>query len=300
VTFRQLEYLCALDRERSFAAAARRCHVSQPTLVEQIEKLESRMGKLVLRSRRGVSFTPLGSMLAARAARLLDSAAEFERLARFSGSVRVGMIDTVAPYLMPGFLASRPERIIPSQSQTAVLLDALQRSTLEAAVLAGSTFPEGFQVHDLGSEELLLSVRRTDEAFASFPDLSCVPLALASDHDMLLLADGHCLRDQVRDVCSASRSSFGPLQAATLEMLVEMVAADLGVTLVPAISAGTFSRHPGVKLLRLNTPPMRSLHLVTTAEHNAAVSPLVDSLRAVFADACSVVVDDHHADAPVA
>jgi LysR family hydrogen peroxide-inducible transcriptional activator len=273
ITLRQLQYLDALAREQSFSAAARRCHVSQPALAEQIAKLESRLGVLVVRGRRSASLTPLGLTVAARAATILRSVAEMERLARYQDAVRIGMIDTVSPYLMAQLMELRPERVLPVQARTHELLTALDDGRVDAVVLAAGTIPSRFNVISLGRDELLLAVPSADRAFTSPKLDGTITLEDVADREMLLLADGHCLRDQVFDVCQTANTPFGPMDAATLELLIEMVSRDLGVTLVPALAAAQLRRHGGIRLLHLANPPSRSLCLVSV---DAAESRLLE------------------------
>lgn len=278
ITMRQMQYLVALAQEKNFSAAARKCHVSQPALVEQIEKLESRLGSLVVRGRRQTTLTPLGGAVVERARSALAAVAEIERIAKFPDAIHIGMIDTVAPYLMPGLMSARAERIIPAQAHTAELLTALSAGRIDAAVLAAGTIPRGLHSIELGTEELMLVVPVNDAAFDGVKPSQRVSMSSASDHEMLLLADGHCLRDQVVDVCRTARSSIGPLEAGTIEMLVEMVAKHLGVTLIPAIAAPSITRHEGVRVLRMKDAPKRTLHLVSTHRPSQKISEVASTL----------------------
>jgi LysR family hydrogen peroxide-inducible transcriptional activator len=282
ITLRQLQYLSAVAREKNLSAAARRCHVSQPALAEQIEKLESRLGKLIVRGRRTTSLTPLGAQIVEKSTLVLAAVDDIERLARYPESLRIGMIETVAPYLMPQLLAARPERIIPVQAQTKSLLEDLDHGRLDAAVLADGTVPEGMFSVEVGTDELHLAVHVTDPNFAKLRKGSAVSLTDVSDYEMLLLADGHCLRGQVVDVCRTAKTSLGFLEAATIELLVEMVAKDLGVTLVPSIALSNISRHTGVKLLRLTEAPARRLVLTTTQPPSEKIANIADSLKKIL------------------
>lgn len=262
LTLRQLEYLQAVATEGSFAGAARACHVSQQALSEQIEKLEARLGALVVRGRLKCSLTPLGEQVVGRAVSILRNAAEIERLARYPNALRIGMIDTVAPYLMPALMDGSPSRILPVQARTGDLLRALEEQRVDGAVLAEGTFPDTLSAEKIGSEELLLAVSSADP-LAGTPAGTRIGHALMADREMLLLSDGHCLRHQTVDVCRRANAPYGTLEASTMELLVEMVARDLGVTLVPAMALPVVGRHPGVRTIALKNPPRRTLHLVT-------------------------------------
>jgi LysR family hydrogen peroxide-inducible transcriptional activator len=254
ITLRQLQYL---------SAAARRCHVSQPALAEQLEKLEKRVGKLLVRGRRLTTLTPLGAQVLEKSAVIMAAVADIERLARYPNALRIGMIDTVAPYMMADLMSSHRERILPVQAQTHVLIEMLIDGKIDAAVLAKGTVPPGFVTIDLGEDDLYAAVEAKDEAFAKVKRNEAITVADLNDHEMLLLADGHCLRTQVIDICRSSRTTLGPLEAATLELLAEMVVRGLGVTLVPAIAKPYLSRNEGLRILRLDPAPQRKLQFVS-------------------------------------
>jgi LysR family hydrogen peroxide-inducible transcriptional activator len=240
------------------------------------------LGKLIVRGRRTTSLTPLGAQIVEKSTLVLAAVDDIERLARYPESLRIGMIETVAPYLMPQLLAARPERIIPVQAQTKSLLEDLDHGRLDAAVLADGTVPEGMFSVEVGTDELHLAVHVTDPNFAKLRKGSAVSLTDVSDYEMLLLADGHCLRGQVVDVCRTAKTSLGFLEAATIELLVEMVAKDLGVTLVPSIALSNISRHTGVKLLRLTEAPARRLVLTTTQPPSEKIANIADSLKKIL------------------
>jgi len=280
ITLRQLQYLSAVAAEQNLSAAARRCHVSQPALAEQLEKLEKRVGKLLVRGRRLTTLTPLGAQVLEKAAVILAAVADIERLARYPNALRIGMIDTVAPYMMADLMASRSERILPVQAQTHVLVEMLVEGKIDAAVLAEGTVPPGFSTIDLGADDLYAAVAAKDGAFAKVKRNGPITVDDLDDHEMLLLADGHCLRTQVIDVCRGSRTTLGPLEAATLELLAEMVVRGLGVTLVPAIAKPYLSRNEGLRILRLDPAPQRKLQLVSVQPADAKLRSVAETLAA--------------------
>lgn len=279
ITLRQLQYLLAIAEEGNFSKAARRMHVSTAAVTEQTEKLEANLGELLVRGRQRTTLTALGERVLERARFVLRGVGDIERLAGEPETIRIGMIDTVAPYLMPSLLARRTERIIPVQAQTSKLLALLEEGRIEAAVLAEETVPRGSHGELIGEEDLLLVSPVDDTELGA--EITVTEIA---DHEVLLLADGHCLRNQVVDVCKIGRSSFGPLEAATLEMLVEMVAKNMGVTLVPEIAAEVLQRHPGVKVSRLLDPPKRRLVLLTGASSRGATAAVAETLRDIMTE----------------
>lgn len=280
ITLRQLQYLSAVAAEQNLSAAARRCHVSQPALAEQLEKLEKRVGKLLVRGRRLTTLTPLGAQVLEKSAVILAAVADIERLARYPNALRIGMIDTVAPYMMADLMSSRSERILPVQAQTHVLIEMLVAGKIDAAVLAEGTVPPGFATIDLGADDLYAAIAAKDETFAKVKRNGAITVDDLDDHEMLLLADGHCLRTQVIDVCRGSRTTLGPLEAATLELLAEMVVRGLGVTLVPAIAKPYLSRNEGLRILRLDPAPQRKLQLVSVQPADAKLRSVAETLAA--------------------
>jgi len=274
ITLRQLQYLSAVATEQNLSAAARRCHVSQPALAEQLEKLEKRVGKLLVRGRRQTTLTPLGAQVLEKSAVIFAAVSDIERLARYPNALRIGMIDTVAPYLMADLMSARPERILPVQAQTHTLIEALTSGKVDAAVLAEGTVPPGFATVDLGTDPLYAAVSAQDTKFAKVHRGDSISVKDLEDHEMLLLADGHCLRTQVIDVCRSARTTLGPLEAATLELLAEMVVRGLGVTLVPALARPVLARNEDLRFIPLDPTPTRKLQLVS-------VHPADTKLRAV-------------------
>lgn len=280
ITVRQLQYLVAVGREGNFSKAARSCHVSVASLAEQMNKLEERLGKLFERGAREVRLTATGQRVLERAEATLRQIGEIERVADQPETLRIGMIETVAPYLMPALMSRRPERIIPVQAQTQRLLALLENKQLDAAVLAGGTFPRNFSAVSIGKEDLLLASHLGDESLSA----DRVSLSEVADHEVLLLADGHCLRDQVLDYCGIGRSTLGPLEASTLELLVAMVVDGMGVTFVPRIASEALSRTPGIRLASLAEQPQRELFLVTRGIPGGKIVALATALEELMVE----------------
>lgn len=243
-TLRQLEYLVAVADERSFHAAARACHVSQPGLSQQIQQLESLLEvRLFERDRRHVVITPAGQALAERARRLLTGARELVEAAGsfvrpLCGPLRLGVIPTIAPYWLPRVLPQvrrrHPElRLLLREDRTASLVEALEQGELDLLLLALDV--------PLGSA---VSYPLFDDPFvAALPEAH--PLArrarlaqrdLAGE-SVLLLEDGHCLRDHAWAVCQqGGASEWGDFRASSLGTLSQMVASGAGITLLPEMA----------------------------------------------------------------
>lgn len=271
-TIRQLQYFVAVVDLNHFGQAAERCNVTQSTLSAGIAELENLLqAQLIERTKRRVQITPLGEEIAEKARALLDSAVDIAETARaaqapLSGRFRMGVIPTIGPFVLPRVLA-RLRRAYPDlrlylrEGQTESLIGQLRRGELETALIA---LP--YDIGDL--ESLLLG---PDPLWVVLPEGH--PLAQATavspgdlgSEELLLLEDGHCLRDHALAACSLKGlRRAGGFQSASLYTLVEMVANGLGVTFVPeiAITAGLVKNAAvEVRPLTPDSPP-RELALV--------------------------------------
>lgn len=273
MNIRDLEYLVALHEHRHFGRAAEASYCSQPTLSTQIRKLESELGvDLVERGSRQVLFTTVGERVVRRARRILGDAGEIRDIARqakqpHSGSIKLGAFPTLAPYLLPhvvGELAlSFPElEILLVEEKTEQLLSQLRSGELDAALVALPVNDDSLHVEPLFREDFVLAVPR-GHRLAEQPEP--IASAEAAGEGLLLLSDGHCLRDQALEVCRMAgveeRKGF---QATSLETLRHMVAAGVGVTLLPRLSvAAPVVENPGIVLREFTSPaPHRDIGLV--------------------------------------
>ena len=250
VNFRDLQYAVAVAEERHFGRAAERCHVSQPTLSGQLRKLEESLGvTLFERTSRSVAVTPLGAAVLVHARRALAEAAAIETLARahrdpLAGPLRLGVIPTVSPYLMPlvlGPLKRRFPALTPVlvEEVTESLLARLAAHEIDAAIIATTPQAPELNALPLFDEPFWVAYPRGHPLDA----LEEIAEADLAGVDLLLLTDGHCLRDQVLQVCARPREPsepssqrFADLRASSLETLLNMVAAGFGCTLVPALA----------------------------------------------------------------
>jgi len=245
MNLRDLRYLVALADERHFGRAADRCHVSQPTLSAQVRKLEEYLGvSLVERQPRRVSLTEAGVKVVERARRLLLEADAIVELAKtdrdpLSGALRLGLIPTVGPYLLP-HVVRRLKRELPRlklmlyEHQTVPLLEKLRAGEIDMGILALPVPLDGLEAEPLYDEPFTLAVpaghRLADNERVRVEDLK--------GETLLLLEDGHCLRDQALEVCSRIRvQEEQDYRATSLETLRQMVAAGHGVTLMPQLAA---------------------------------------------------------------
>jgi len=244
VNLRDLRYLVALADHAHFGRAAAVCFVSQPTLSTQIRKLEEELGvPLFERAPRKVMLTPAGRDIAERARRIIGEVEQMKEVARRSqdpeaGTVRLGMFPTLGPYLLPhvvpGIRARFPKlELLLVEEKSDVLLARLREGKLDAGLLALPLHDDQLHVEFLFEEPFLLAVPET-HPLAKRDSLALKELA---DQRLLLLEDGHCLRDQALDVCHmAGAGEMSGFQATSLETLRQMVAANVGVTLLPMLA----------------------------------------------------------------
>jgi LysR family transcriptional regulator, hydrogen peroxide-inducible genes activator len=254
MTLTELRYIVAVAREKHFGRAAEACFVSQPTLSVAIKKLEEELDvKLFERGASEISMTPLGEEIVRQAQTVIEQAAGIKEIAKrgkdpVSGPLRLGVIYTVGPYLLPSLvkeaIASVPQMpLILQENFTVKLLDMLRTGELDAAIMA-EPFPDtGLAVAPLYDEPFMVAVPRS-HPLAKRKHISAEEL---KQETMLLLGTGHCFRDHVLEVCpeyarfssavgdnnEGIRKSF---EGSSLETIKYMVASGMGVTVVPQLS----------------------------------------------------------------
>lgn len=270
VTLKQLKYFDALAREQHFGRAADACAVTQPALSMQIQELEASLGiALVERTRSGIKLTPKGEEIAIRAQRLLNDARDLIDFAQhstgvLSGSLRFGVIPSVAPYLLPPLLpllrATYPDLVLHlRETQTQHLTDELVEGKLDVLLLAMPVKHSDIETLPIFEDRFLLALPQSKNLSGR---VRATKELIESDR-LLLLEEGHCLRDQALTFCSLQQvdtvNTFG---ATSLSTIVEMVSAGLGITLLPEISVGVESRGRDLKVIPFAEPqPARTLGL---------------------------------------
>lgn len=273
ITMKHLRYFDALARHRHFGRAAEASAISQPALSLQVKELEEILGApLVERGARQITLTRLGEDFALRARDVLRSVDELAALARastgpLSGRLRMGVIPTVAPYLLPRLMRELAGRfpdidLRPREAVTPKLVRDLHEGRLDLAMLALPVSEPSLVEHALFDEEFLL-VRHASAADLPIPPLTELPQA-----PLLLLEEGHCFRDQAIAVCKLAPGAAGDrageiMEGSSLSTLVQMVGAGIGVTLIPEMAAEVEGRSAPVVLHRLPAPrPGRRIGLV--------------------------------------
>lgn len=263
MNLQDLRYLVALAEHRHFGRAAEACFVSQPTLSTQLRKLEKELGvELVERNPRRVMLTEIGTQIADRARTVLreaDGIGELARQARdpASGSLRIGLFPTLGPYLLPHVVPTLhrqfPElELLLVEEKTEVVLQHLRDGSLDVGVLAMPVHDESLHEEPLFEEDFVLAAPSDHPAARRSP----VALSVLDGQSVLLLDDGHCLRDQALSVCSlAGASERSGFRATSLETLRQMVAAGVGVTLLPRLAvAPPVAASPDVRLVEFTAP----------------------------------------------
>jgi LysR family transcriptional regulator, hydrogen peroxide-inducible genes activator len=291
VNLRDLRYLVALADTRHFGRAAERCHVSQPTLSAQIKKLERYLGvELVERQPRRVTLTETGEQVVARARRVLQEADEIVALTRnrsdpLAGRLNLALIPTIGPYLLPR-VSNKLRRQLPRlklmlyEYRTEQLLERLRNGEIDLGILALPVPLDGLDVRELYEEPFRIALPKNHELARK----GTLRLADIAKENLLLLEDGHCLRDQALEVCSrAQMHEDQDYRATSLETLRQMVAAGLGVTLLPDLATrAPMGSSQGLAIRNFAAPqPMRTVGAVwrRSSTRTAAIEAVCRVIR---------------------
>ncbi len=290
MNLQELRYFVAIAEHRHFGRAAEACHVSQPTLSGQLRKLEEHLGVVLFeRNNKRVSLTPVGEKTLIHARKALEEASYMEAIAKsssdpLSGPLKLGVIPTLAPYLMPLILGplqkAYPQLTIELwEDLTLSLVDLLRTRQLDAALIA-TDVPGG----DLTAINLFI-----EPFFATLPanhSLAGAKIIQQSElaKDVLILADGHCLATQTLAACGRKSLARGSYRAASLDTLVNLVAAGYGTTLVPGLAASTMRDHR-VVFIPLQGRASRTIRLAcrTTFPRPQAIKAVETAVRKAVA-----------------
>ena len=269
LTLKHLRYFEALATHGHFGRAAETCGISQPALSLQIKELEGIMGgPLVERASREIRLTAMGEDLLAQGSDILQQVNDLSGLVRrqagpFSGRLRLGVIPTIAPYLLPRIIQaladSYPDlKLEPKETITQSLVSEILASRLDAAIVALPVTEPALQEFTLFDEEFLL-VRPTHDAALPVPTAAVLPTM-----ELLLLEEGHCFRDQALSFCDAA--AVRPrqiMEGSSLSTLVQMVSAGIGVTLIPEMARHFETRSADVAVSHFATnPPRRTIGMI--------------------------------------
>jgi LysR family hydrogen peroxide-inducible transcriptional activator len=258
VNIRDLQYIIAVAETHHFGKAADRCFVSQPTLSGQIKKLEEELGVAIFeRTNRSVEITPVGDSILRHARLVMEQVDVIRQIALASqdpvaGPLRIGAIPTLSPYLMPLILEPLKKqypqmKLVLSEELTDTLLTRLQNHEIDAALLATPVNEQGLVSLPLFDEPFWIAYPHKHP----FYERQRISLHDLDDENLLLLSEGHCLAQQAMDICHIKnrdqQGEMADLRAASLETLIQLVRAGLGVTLVPALAMqGSWTTGSGV------------------------------------------------------
>jgi LysR family transcriptional regulator, hydrogen peroxide-inducible genes activator len=288
---KDLRYLVAVADQRHFGRAAARCFVSQPTLSAQLKKLEDSLGvQLIERAPNNVCLTEAGEAIVARARRILEASDEMVTLARsqrdpLAGRLRVALLPTIGPYLLPR-VAPAMRKALPRlelrlyEYQTAAMLAKLHAGEIDVGILALPVEVDGLESRELYREAFMVALPEHHPLAAR----ERVRLADLKGEQLLLLEEGHCLRDQALEVCSrVGVTDQQDFRATSLETLRQMVATGAGVTLLPELAGrGAYRNARGVALRPFARPaPERHIGALwrKSSARRAAIDALCELIR---------------------
>jgi len=293
MTLTELKYIVAVARQKHFGHAAEACYVAQPTLSVAIKKLEDELGVIIFeRGGTEISTTPLGAQIVAQAERVLEQTAAIKEIAKQNkdplvGQFRLGIIYTVAPYLLPQLVKNMIERVpqmplILQENFTVRLLELLRQGELDAAIMA-LPFPEqGLMVQPLYDEPFVVALPKS-HAWADHATIEAQDL---KSETMLLLGNGHCFRDQVLEVCpEMSRfSTTGDgiartFEGSSLETIRHMVASGIGITVLPQASVPNMHAKDGMLRYVPFANPAPSRRVVIAWRKSFTRSSAIEAVR---------------------
>lgn len=294
MTLSELRFVVAVAKERNFRRAAEKCFVSQPALSLAIKKLEDELGVLLFeRSRTDVSPTPIGEKIVAQAIRAIEEVAHIKEIAKqgnnqLSGAFRLGLIYSIGPYLLPEIIPilrqSAPEMPLDIEENLTVQLEAqLKNGVIDAAVVALPFDVPGIKTLPLYDEKYVVMVP-IDHAWASRTLIHAEDLA---DENVLLLNSGHCYSHQVLQACPELSRKGQVLQGNSLETIRNMVASNLGITVLPSSAATERYTNPLVKVIPFAEPvPVRRIALAWRKSYarELAVECLANAIKEIKSD----------------
>ena len=293
MTLTELKYIVAVARHKHFGHAAEACYVAQPTLSVAIKKLEDELGVVIFeRGGTEISMTPLGIQIVAQAELVLEQTAAIKEISKqnkdpLSGQLRLGIIYTIAPYLLPPMVKNMIEHVpqmplILQENFTVRLLEMLRQGELDAAIMA-LPFPDhGLMVQPLYDEPFVVALP-THHPWAGRASINAQDL---KSETMLLLGNGHCFRDQVLEVCpEMSRFSTAgdgiarTFEGSSLETIRHMVASGIGITVLPQASVPEMQAKDGMLRYVPFSEPVPSRRVVIAWRKSFTRQPAIEAVR---------------------
>ena len=292
MNLRALQYFVKLADLRHFSKAAEACFVSQPTLSTQVRKLEDELGvQLVERSPRKIMLTPVGEEIAERARLVLNDVAQIRAVARRAGdpadgNLRLGLFPTLAPYFLPHVIPTVRRqfpnlRLQLAEEKTENIINMLQQGELDAALLALPINDDGLDMEILFEEPFVLALPAEHPLGAK----ARITLKDLKGTELLLLDEGHCLRDHALEVCAlAGAHERVDFHATSMETLRQMVAANVGITLMPLLSVKPPIAQTSNLITKRFTSPAPSRTIAMVWRNSSALSDFLRELAECFRD----------------
>ena len=293
MTLTELKYIVAVAREKHFGHAAETCFVAQPTLSVAIKKLEDELGVTIFeRGGTEISTTPLGAQIVAQAERVLEQTAAIKEIAKqnkdpLAGPLRLGVIYTIAPYLLPPLVKTMIERVpqmplVLQEHFTTRLIELLRQGELDAAIMALPFAEQGLSMQALYDEPFVVALPK-HHAWAKRESIEAEEL---KSETMLLLGSGHCFRDQVLEVCPEmsrySTSGDGiarTFEGSSLETIRHMVASGIGITVLPKASVPDMHARDGMLRYVPFTQPVPSRRVVIAWRKSFTRRAAIEAVR---------------------
>ena len=290
IKLKDLRYLIAVADTRHFGRAAERCFVSQPTLSAQLKKLEDYLGvQLIERHPRRVTLTAAGEQILERARRIAESSDEIVALAQnhrdpLAGRLRVALLPTIGPYVLPQVIPAARKamprlELLLYEYRTEPMLELLHAGEIDLGVLALPVPLDGLEARTLYEEPFTVALPERHRLAAQ----DSVRVRDLMDENLLLLEEGHCLRDQALEVCGRITREKQDFRATSLETLRQMVAAGAGITLMPQLATrGAYGQARGVEIRPLKPMPTRRIGAVwrRSSARQAAIKAFCDVMAA--------------------
>lgn len=299
MTLSELRFVVAVAKERNFRRAADRCFVTQPALSLAIKKLEEELGVLIFeRSRTDVTPTAIGERIVEQAIKTIEEAARVKEIAlqgsnQLIGSIKLGVIYSVGPYLLPHMIPTlrllAPEMPLDvEENLTAVLENQLKNGVIDAAIIALPFDIPGIKVEPLYEEAFVVAVP-IQHPWAKLKSVHAEALA---DEKVLLLNSGHCFSNQVVQACPSLSKRGEVLQGNSLETIRNMVASNLGITVLPASAVETKYANPLIKVITFTEPiPTRQIAIASRKSYGRekAVKELVLAIKQIKSESIKVI-----------
>lgn len=299
MTLSELRFVVAVAKERNFRRAAERCFVTQPALSLAIKKLEEELGVLIFeRSHTEVTPTTIGERIVEQAIKTLEEAARVKEIAlqgsnQLIGSIKLGVIYSIGPYLLPHMIPTlrvlAPEMPLDvEENLTAVLENQLKSGVIDVAIVALPFEMPSIKVELLYEEAFVVAV----PVQHPWANLKCIHAEALADEKVLLLNSGHCFSNQVVEACPSLSKRGEVLQGNSLETIRNMVASNLGITVLPASSVEPRYANPLIKVIPFAEPiPKRQVAIASRKSYgrDKAVAQLVKAIKQIRSNSIKIM-----------